>query len=392
MIIPNILFSQEYIISFTGSGESTTVESVKVENLNQGTTAVVSDGGSLYLKGTATGIVSSTTQTEGISVYPNPMQSECNVQFTATSSGVYKIGLYSLSGKQIANELFDLTEGECIFDVKNIPEGIWILNVLSSDCSYNQKIISKNISGGFPLIELVSNSGSTQKILKYSTQSNLKAESTNDVEMEYTTGDLLKLTGTSGNYCTVKTIIPSKDSTMNFEFMECTDVDGNNYSVVSIGTQIWMAENIRVTRYTDGTAIPLITDNDAWDALDNNNTDKAYCWYDNDSISYFQTYGALYTYAAAVNGDSRGSNVQGVCPDGWHLPNEDEWTTLENYISDNGHEGSEGTALKTSSGWIMKAMVLMIMVLLPYLVAIATSLARFSVQNTMAIGGVVLRI
>jgi uncharacterized protein (TIGR02145 family)/uncharacterized repeat protein (TIGR02543 family) len=139
-----------------------------------------------------------------------------------------------------------------------------------------------------------------------------------------------------------------------------SDYEGNTYSTVKIGNQFWTTENLRATKYADGTAIPNVddrmqngsgADNTAWANLGDNGTAKAYCWYNNDSISYWQTYGALYTYAAATNSDNSGSNVQGVCPTGWHLPSDAEWTTLTDYLTANGHSGAEGTALKATSGW-----------------------------------------
>lgn len=141
-----------------------------------------------------------------------------------------------------------------------------------------------------------------------------------------------------------------------------TDYDGNVYSTVTIGSQVWMVENLRTTHYADGTAIPNVDDRSqngsganpsAWILLDNNNTDNAYCWYNNDSITYSQTYGALYTYATAVNGTPHNGihNVQGACPDGWHVPSNEEWTKLESYIANDLHSDSIGIALKSLSGW-----------------------------------------
>jgi uncharacterized protein (TIGR02145 family) len=110
------------------------------------------------------------------------------------------------------------------------------------------------------------------------------------------------------------------------------DFDGNEYKAIQIGTQVWMAENLRTTRYADGKAIPLVTNN--WNSL--TSTDQAYCWYADDSATYASTYGALYNWAAAMKGDSSSSSspsgVQGVCPDGWHLPSLEEWRTLQDYL------------------------------------------------------------
>lgn len=129
-----------------------------------------------------------------------------------------------------------------------------------------------------------------------------------------------------------------------------TDVEGNIYKTITIGDQVWMAENLRATQYADGTSIPNVSKEYDWRDLNDNNTDKAYCWYNN-SIYNKDTYGALYTYAAATNGNNGGNIVQGVCPDGWHLPGNDEWNELEEYISKDGHDGAEGIALKADSGW-----------------------------------------
>jgi hypothetical protein len=68
------------------------------------------------------------------------------------------------------------------------------------------------------------------------------------------------------------------------------DIDGNVYHTVTIGTQVWMVEELKTTRYNDGTAIPLVTDKKSWSNL----TTPGYCWYQNDQSTYGSTYGALY--------------------------------------------------------------------------------------------------
>ncbi|MFQ5629021.1 MAG: fibrobacter succinogenes major paralogous domain-containing protein [bacterium] len=96
-----------------------------------------------------------------------------------------------------------------------------------------------------------------------------------------------------------------------------TDIDGNSYRAVKIGDQWWMAENLRVTRYRNGDAIPNITDNKAWSQL----TTGALCNYDNDPEKA-AIYGLLYTWYAVI--DSRG-----IAPEGWHVPSDEEWKQLE---------------------------------------------------------------
>ena len=117
-----------------------------------------------------------------------------------------------------------------------------------------------------------------------------------------------------------------------------TDIDGNVYNTVTIGTQTWTAENLKTTRYNDGTAIPLVTDSIGWYI----NTD-AYCWYDNDEATYGNTYGALYNWHTV-------SSTK-LCPTGWHAPSENEWTTLADYISGDGHTDAVGKSLKATTIW-----------------------------------------
>jgi uncharacterized protein (TIGR02145 family) len=103
-----------------------------------------------------------------------------------------------------------------------------------------------------------------------------------------------------------------------------TDIDGNPYCTVIIGTQTWMAENLKTTKYNDGTPIPKVTDAAEWGSLLVRNMDDysisgAYCWYNNDSL-YEKDYGKLYNFGAVAT--SR------LCPVGWHVPNTQEWRTL----------------------------------------------------------------
>lgn len=119
----------------------------------------------------------------------------------------------------------------------------------------------------------------------------------------------------------------------DLEYGSVTDIDGNIYSTIELGSQVWMAENLKVVHYPDGTPITQISDEAEWIAM---TTDiQAYCWYDN-LTEYSDSSGALYTWAAAMNGelssDTIPSGVQGVCPDGWHLPSDAEWKVLEIFL------------------------------------------------------------
>ena len=111
-----------------------------------------------------------------------------------------------------------------------------------------------------------------------------------------------------------------------------TDVDGNVYQSVKIGNQVWTVENLRTTRYNDGSPIPLDTSSASWDDGDG----EKYCYYNNtthtDSI---KKYGALYNWNAVNTGK--------LAPEGWHVPDKGEWETLQNYLVTNGYNWDGST-------------------------------------------------
>jgi uncharacterized protein (TIGR02145 family) len=107
------------------------------------------------------------------------------------------------------------------------------------------------------------------------------------------------------------------------------DYDGNTYFTVKIGDQCWMAQNLKVTHYRNGEAIPNVTDGATWSGL----TSGAYCEYIND-INYVDVYGRLYNWYAVV--DSRN-----IAPVGWHIPTDAEWQTLVDYLGGSSVAGGE---------------------------------------------------
>ncbi len=121
--------------------------------------------------------------------------------------------------------------------------------------------------------------------------------------------------------------------TLNTIAQTVTDVDGNIYNTVTISTQTWLKENLKTTKYDDNTSIPLVTENSAWNTL----VTLGYCWYNND-IENKSTYGALYNWYAVsrtTNGDKN------ICPSGWHVPTDAEWTTLNDFLGDSSVAGGK---------------------------------------------------
>ncbi len=105
-----------------------------------------------------------------------------------------------------------------------------------------------------------------------------------------------------------------------------TDVDGNGYTTVGIGGQMWMAENLKTTAFNDGTSIPLTTDDAAWSAL----TSPGYCYWGNDPAK-ITTYGNLYNWYTI---DSSSNGNRNVCPDGWHVPTDNDYVILNDFLEE----------------------------------------------------------
>ncbi len=108
--------------------------------------------------------------------------------------------------------------------------------------------------------------------------------------------------------------------------------DGRTYKTVTIGTQIWMAENLQATQYRDGSPIPMLLENKDWTT----DTSGAYCYY-NHSFRNSNAYGMLYNGAAILN-------PKKLAPSGWHIPSDTEWQTLIDFL---GGDQAAGNKLKS---------------------------------------------
>ena len=174
---------------------------------------------------------------------------------------------------------------------------------------------------------------------------------TSETMMQYNTGDRLKFTGISDIYSTVITDVPVASKTITFNFIACTDGDGNNYPIVAIGNQVWMAENLRTCKYNDGGSIPKVTSSDGWPqgveipveefiGICTYELSGAYGWSGNDSANCEYPYGKIYNWGAVETGK--------LCPSGFRVPDFDE---LETLFSRYYQEFQSGTELMATDAW-----------------------------------------
>ena len=138
----------------------------------------------------------------------------------------------------------------------------------------------------------------------------------------------------------VDSIVFNPKTTISNPTTTVTDISGNVYPAITIGTQVWMGENLRVEKYNDGTAITLVTDNAVWAANSTNQTKlPMMAWYNNDKATHTANKnGALYNFYAV--------DTKKLCPIGWHVPSDAEWLTLIKYLGT-----GPGLKLKSTSGW-----------------------------------------
>jgi uncharacterized protein (TIGR02145 family) len=340
--------AQNYLISFAGTGASATVNSVNVENLTKGTSLTLSGSDILQLT-VSTGVNSfEPNQSSELKIYPNPTTNNSILQIYPPESGNAVISILDMTGKPLVQIRGYLENFIQEFRLSGLKNGLYIINVQGNNYQFSGKLLSNGKSSGKISVEKVNNV--TRTIDKNTGKAESKGTQAT-VTMEYTTGDRLKFTGISGNFRTVIIDIPVSNKAVTFNFIACTDGDNNNYPVVEIGAQVWMADNLKTTKYNEGTDIPYKPEAVDWVAM----ASPAFCWYNNDAAANKNIYGALYNWYAA--------STANLCPTGWHVPSEPEWTILTTFLgglstsggkmkeSGTNHWSSPNTGATNSSGF-----------------------------------------
>lgn len=334
------LHAQDYFISFSGSGASETVTSITVENLNQGTSKLLDGNKILHLVNEIT-ITEPVNQDDNYKVgfAPNPMTEETIMYINLRKPGATSIFLFDVSGKRVLNSDFNLLEGNHRFRIQNVDAGLYLIVVKSGLDLFKGKLLCVASHKGNPQV-IYDNARQIMQnhdIKKSGTEDVTQKGELDEVLMQYTSGDKLKITGTSGVFSTVLVDIPSQSKNIDFQFVPCLDSDGNSYPVVKIGTRIWMAENLKTTKYRNGDSIPQLKDVSQW----NNIMKGAYCNYNNDANLAIKR-GRLYNFYA-IN-DSRK-----IAPQGWHVAVSADWASLISYLGGSSQAGGKLKETGTSA-------------------------------------------
>ena len=330
------LEAQNIVISFSNAESNGIIDSVLVENLFQGKSIVVPGSNNIELTALPVTSVPIYGISSQIKVYPNPVSDYCFLQFKNNEAGNVTVGLYDLTGKRLISQTMFLESGVIEFQLSGLPCGIFMLKIVGTNFNFTNKIISIN-------------NESTDLDLKYFHESydeqiptQLKSTTAN-VLMQYNTGERLKYTFYSGKNATIQTDVPTQSKTVSANFYVAKDADGNSYATVQIGTQIWMAENLKTTKYRNGEPISNVTNKSQWNEL-SIKPSSAQCTYNNDDTNS-NKYGRLYNWYA-VN-DSRN-----IAPSGWHVPSDGEWTLMTDYLDTNYNIfGPQAKTLAASIEW-----------------------------------------
>ena len=322
------VYAFNYTISFTASGTATTIQSVSVRNLTLNTSVIVPAGNVLNLTD-ATAVIPLNASDQNIHFYSNQANGSSALSFYSKQAGVTQLNAFAVDGRKVAGINQFLFEGSNSF-LLSLPPGAYIIQVAGKGYNYAAKTISKSLSLGNASIIFTGNEKPLASVSR-------KIKSGGGITTMFcSTGDRLLYKAVSGNYTSILMDSPY-DHTVNFNFVACQDADLNNYSTVNIGTQTWMAENLKTTKYRNADPIPAISNNAAWAAL----TSGGRRDYNNDT-SNGTKYGHLYNWYAV-------SNPLNIAPTGWHVPSDAEWTQLADFL---GGTATAGDKLKSTTDWL----------------------------------------
>jgi uncharacterized protein (TIGR02145 family) len=322
-------------ITFTTLGQVPTVTSLPSTNINVNIATLNGSVNANYLSTVVTfEYGTSTSYGSAITATQSPLTGSTNSNVSADITGLtagttyhYRIKAVNSLGTAYSDDITFITLG-------NVPSVVTLASttVTTTTATLNG-VVNANYLGSTVTFEYGLTTGygttatATQSPVIGNANTNVSA-SISGLSIGTTYHYRVKAVNSLGTVYGIDLTFSTVPTTVN-------DVEGNTYNVIAIGGQIWMAENLKTTKYNDGTTVPNITDNTSWTTL----ITPAYCWYNND-ISNKTTYGALYNWYTV---DAVSTGNKNICPTGWHVPSDAEWTTLTNYL---GGESIAGGKLK----------------------------------------------
>jgi len=314
-------------LTFTAENSSLYVplDSILIVNVTQGVDTMLYAPDTVLVLDYVSGIDDKTTKDGNrFSVsqnYPNPFYEKTKIDLFLSNGERIKISIRDILGREVAYYEKDLNAGHHSFEFYPSSEKCYFLTATGNQMHKTIKMMNA---------AAITSHGERCRLVYagYEKMSGFKSNKATN-RFGFTLGDELKFTSYTGVEVAEITDAPTGSQTYVFQFdgwTPCpgiptiTDIDGNIYNTVQIGNQCWMKSNLKTTTYQNGTVIPNVTDINTWKNL----TTGAYVWYNNDT-SWKDPYGALYNAYTTVD-------TNGLCPSGWHVPTDDEWTALTDFI------------------------------------------------------------
>ena len=321
--------AQDIRITFSGSGAATAVDRVTATNLSTGDSVQLPGSETLILT-PRTGISSHPAFGDGGLVYPNPFEGRTSLKTIIQTPQEVQVRVHSQLGQVVAQASRNLQPGENQFDISVQNAGLYLVSVTTENGTATHKVLCTGPTGTENRIQFTGNAywGNPES------DRALKIQQTG-YTLGYRAGDIIHYVCESGDFTTIHTDSPKSSKTYDIGFAACSDAAGRNYPIVKIGDQTWMAQNMAY--------LPTVIR-----AEYGSSTELFYYVYDYEDsfVSFAMTYpayamhGVLYNWPAA----------QVVCPAGWHLPTDDEWSLLEFYLF-YVHGDIPGKAIASRYGW-----------------------------------------
>lgn len=313
----------QLVFSAQKNSQHIQLDSILIENISQGGDTTLFSPDTILVLDYIIGVTNAqSVETKDFNIsqnYPNPIVGKSNFFIRMPKKGNIRIVVCDLTGRELLHYSSTLDQGKHSFLFIPGSENFYLLTAQVNSFRKTIKMINRpshNSNAQNCKLEYV---GKKDIVPRY------KSSNSKD-DFVFNLGDLLIYTAYSDSGHRKISDSPTLSQIYTFQYsgIPCpgmpyvTDIEGNVYNTVRIGTQCWMKENLKTTTYKDGTPIPNVPDT-SWSYI----TEGAYVWYDN-NISWRYAYGALYNWYACVD-------TNGLCPEGWHVPSDDDWEILHSF-------------------------------------------------------------
>jgi len=299
---------------------------------------------------------------------PNPFTGTTEVNLMVTNEGTVALDIADINGRIVVVNDYTLQPGSHQFRITLATAGTYVMTARQNGQTSSIKMVCNGGTDANKMEYIGTIEKHGRAFLQSPKSQNAPKYTTNN---PFTFGDQMEYVGyatINGSEAESQRIMQAQGASQTFtlQFAETqsldgqpcpgtatvTDIDNNTYNTVQIGNQCWMKENLRTTQYANGENIPMGS---------TISFTASYRYVPDSDTSNVSTYGYLYNWSALMHGapssSSNPSGVQGICPNGWHVPSDAEWTQLSDYVgSQTQYQCSANSAyiakaLASTSGW-----------------------------------------